>query len=140
MAYISPTLRQQIIRRAKGLCEYCQTPQNIVIEMQIDHIVPESANGLTHLNNLCLACISCNQGKGDHQSGLDPETNQTFPLFNPRLEQWSEHFRWDNSGTILIGLTSTGRAKIDRLKINRPVIVQVRERWVKAGWHPPSNK
>jgi len=139
MPRILAALREQVILRAKGRCEYCQTPQAIVIEMQIDHIIPESAGGLTHHDNLCLACISCNQYKSDYQTGTDLETNADTPLFNPRIQQWSEHFVWDNTGTILIGLTKMGRATIERLKINRAVVVQARERWVKAGWHPPTS-
>lgn len=137
MARIPTALREQVILRASGRCEYCQTPQAIVIEMQIDHIQPESADGLTELHNLCLACISCNQHKGDNQTGIDPQTNNSMPLFNPRVQNWSAHFVWDSSGTTLIGLTEIGRATIDRLKINRAVVVQARERWVRAGWHPP---
>ena len=138
MAHIPAALRDQVIFRAHGRCEYCQTPQAIVIEMQIDHIVPESADGLTHLNNLCLACISCNQYKGDHQTGTDPQTNSDVLIFNPRIQRWSGHFAWEITGTILLGLTSTGRATRERLKINRDVVVKARERWVKAGWHPPA--
>jgi hypothetical protein len=41
MAYVSRVLRQLVAERAQGLCEYCQTAQTIVIEMEIDHIVPE---------------------------------------------------------------------------------------------------
>ncbi len=140
MAYISTALREQVITRAKGRCEYCQTPQNIVIDMQIDHVIPESAAGLTNGDNLCLACVGCNQYKGDHQTGIDPQTNTTVPLFNPRLQSWAEHFTWDTTGTLLIGLTDSGRATVERLKTNRLIVVQARERWVKAGWHPPISK
>lgn len=37
--------------------EACQTQQVIVVSMEIDHIVPESAGGETTLANLCLACV-----------------------------------------------------------------------------------
>ena len=47
MAYISRALRQLVTERAGGLCEYCYTAQAIVIEMEIDHIVPEVAGGVT---------------------------------------------------------------------------------------------
>jgi hypothetical protein len=45
MAYISNALWQLVTARARGLCEYCQTAQTIVIELEIDHIVPEAAGG-----------------------------------------------------------------------------------------------
>jgi 5-methylcytosine-specific restriction endonuclease McrA len=60
MAYISRALRQLVTERAGRLCEYCHTAQAIVIEMEIDHIVPEVVGGVTEAGNLCLACISCN--------------------------------------------------------------------------------
>ncbi len=47
MAFISDSQRARITQRANGLCEYCQTAQAIVIEMEIDHIVPTSGSLLT---------------------------------------------------------------------------------------------
>jgi len=59
-------------------------------------------------------------------------------LFNPRTQMWSEHFKWMPNGTILRGLTPTGRATIERLKINQDRVVDARTRWVFAGLHPPT--
>jgi hypothetical protein len=137
MASISKALRELVTQRAGGLCEYCQTAQAIVIEMEIDHIFPASAGGQTVENNLCLTCAGCNSFKHDAQFAVDPETNQPVTLFNPRIENWDEHFTWDTNGTILVGITTTGRATVARLKINREMAVKARARWVKAGWHPP---
>jgi hypothetical protein len=139
MASISKTLRTTIIERANGLCEYCQTSQLIVLEMEIDHIQPESKGGLTTESNLCLACAGCNGFKSDAEEAIDPETRQKVPLFNPRTQNWPSHFGWSPDGTLLIGRTATGRATIERLLINRELVVKARERWVKAGWHPPKN-
>ena len=72
MAYLSRALRQVVTERARGFCEYCQTAQAIVIEMEIDHIVPEATSGASDGGNLCLACISCNTFKRDFQMGTDP--------------------------------------------------------------------
>jgi hypothetical protein len=41
LANLSETLRRQVIERARERCEYCQTPQVIVVEMEVDHIAPE---------------------------------------------------------------------------------------------------
>ena len=60
MAYIVPSLRQEVIERAHGRCEYCLTSRAIVVEMEIDHVVPESAGGPTVTDNLCLTCVGCN--------------------------------------------------------------------------------
>lgn len=137
MSYISKELREQVIKRAKGLCEYCQTAQNIVVEMEVDHILPISAGGQTRLENLGYACISCNKRKSGFVTALDPETEAEVSLFNPRMHLWTEHFSWDEGQTKLIGLTPTGRATIIRLKMNRDILIETRARWVAAGWHPP---
>lgn len=137
MTTISATLRQQVIERAKACCEYCQTQQKIVIEMQIDHIVPEALGGETALDNLCLACCGCNRFKGAMQTVFDIETQTEIPLFNPRTYQWTEHFQWDETQTRLIGLTPMGRITIELLRINRAELIAARKLWVKAGWHPP---
>lgn len=138
MAYIPNALRRLVAERARGLCEYCQTAQIVVISMEIDHIVPVTVGGATTAENLCLTCNQCNLFKLAYETGFDLETKEEVALFNPRIQQWSEHFQWDKSGTQLIGLTPTGRATINRLRINQPDALQARQLWVKAGWHPPS--
>jgi hypothetical protein len=137
MAYLSEKLRRQVIERARERCEYCQTPQVIVVEMEVDHITPEVAGGQTTLDNLCLACISCNGFKLDYQTGLDPETGGEVSLFNPRTQLWADHFAWSEDGTRVLGRTAIGRATVERLRMNRERLVKARQLWVQAGWHPP---
>jgi hypothetical protein len=140
MARLSDHLRQQIIERARGRCEYCQTQQVIVVSMEIDHIVPESVGGETILDNLCLACMGCNGFKLDFQIGIDPQTEQVMPLFNPRTQIWHDHFQWSEEGVHIVGLTPTGRATIVRLQMNREPVLRSRRLWVEAGWHPPKRE
>jgi 5-methylcytosine-specific restriction endonuclease McrA len=140
VARIPDRLRQQVIERAQGRCEYCQTQQVIVVEMEIDHIVPGSVGGETALENLCFACVGCNGFKLDYQVGIDPETKQEVALFNPRTQPWSAHFRWSENGQQIIGTTATGRATVVRLRMNRDGVVEARQRWVAAGWHPPKEQ
>ncbi len=137
MASISRSLRRQVTKRAGGRCEYCQTLLAIVVEMEIDHIIPASAGGRTVLDNLCLACTSCNAFKRDFQVAIDPETGEQVSLFNPRLQVWTEHFAWSEDGTSVNGQTPLGRATVQRLRMNRTVIIAARYLWVQAGWHPP---
>jgi 5-methylcytosine-specific restriction endonuclease McrA len=137
MASISSHLRQQIIERAGDRCEYCQAPLAVVVEMEIDHIVPESAGGLTELDNLCVTCVGCNGFKLAFQAAEDPETGETVPLFNPRRQSWFDHFAWSEDSTQIVGLTQTGRATVVRLRMNRPRICVARRLWAQAGWHPP---
>jgi len=105
--------------------------------MEIDHILPESAGGATTLDNLCLACVGCNTFKYNFQTGIDPATDKESALFNPRTQSWSDHFNWSNDATLVVGLTATGRATVERLRLNRRDILASRQLWVAAGWHPP---
>jgi len=119
-------------------CGYCQT-QEVVIGMPlvIDHIIPEAKGGTSEDQNLWLACRRCNEFKGKQTSSTDPETGEQAPLFNPRIQVWSNHFAWTEEDVMIIGLTSVGRATVKALKLNNAYIVRSRRRWVSTGWHPP---
>jgi hypothetical protein len=138
MVHIPDHLRHQVIERAHDRCEYCQTQQVIVVELEIDHIIPISAGGETTLDNLCLACVGCNGFKLNFLTGIDPETGQETMLFNPRVQNWSDHFRWSRDGLQINGWTAAGRATVTRRRMNRQTVVDARRRWVQAGWHPPN--
>lgn len=137
MSPVSAKSRQMVVKRAKSYCEYCQTFGLIVISMTVDHIIPTSAGGTDDLDNLSFACERCNNAKSDHQTGIDPETENIEVLYNPRHHTWGEHFQWNEDGTHVVGLTSIGRATINRLKMNVVERVSARKLWVAAGWHPP---
>jgi hypothetical protein len=102
-----------------------------------DHILPRSKDGETTFQNLCLACRTCNEFKSDATQVKDPLTGETVPLFNPRLQQWAEHFAWSSDSTKVEGLTAIGRATTLTLRMNNAVIVAARWRWTISGWHPP---
>lgn len=106
--------------------------------MQIDHVLPQSKGGSSELDNLCLACELCNQYKWAKTSGLDPESGEEVVLFNPRTQQWSDHFVWSIDGVLIHGLTGCGRATVEALRLNNFLAVTVRRNWVLAGWHPPN--
>lgn len=105
--------------------------------MVLDHIIPVSADGETVAENLCLSCVSCNSYKLNFQTGLDPELKRDARLFDPRNDRWTEHFRWSGDSSEIIGLTSIGRATINRLKMNQPRMLIARREWKKTGSHPP---
>ena len=46
--------------------------------------------------------------KGAGLTAIDPETQTLTPLFNPRVQAWTDHFAL--MGTRIVGLTPTGRA------------------------------
>jgi len=128
------TIKKLVYERADGCGEYCQTCEiNIGQAMHIEHINP---NGGDHLDNLCLACPNCNLSKAAAVTAVDPHTNTEVPLFNPRSQNWHEHFAWAENDAIIHGLTPIGRATAARFKMNRPRIVLARKRWVQANLHP----
>ena len=139
MAWIAESLRRQVTERARGQCEYCRTQESIVMEMEIDHIIPVSRAGDTSLVNLCLSCAGCNAFKRDFVSAIDPETGAETALYNPRIQNWNDHFRWDDAKTRLIGLSAVGWATVSRLRMNRRKAIHARRRWVDAELHPPTD-
>ena len=138
---IPARLRKRLIEQANGRCGYCLTPQEITgARMEIDHLIPESAGGLTTEENLWLACSSCNEFKGAQTHAHDPVTGRQVRLFNPRRQAWWTHFAWSTDGTEIVGKTVAGRATVLALQMNHPDIVRARKRWVSVGWWPPENE
>lgn len=140
MAKIPKKLKQEIKRRAFGCCEYCQIPANYSPSpFPAEHIDPSSKGGTDASDNLAFACNGCNWFKGNKTEGIDPETGQTVPLFNPRQQLWFDHFDWEENSLNVIGLTPIGRATIVVLKLNREGVINLRFALMAIGKHPPSH-
>lgn len=138
MGYISETLRGKIRAEAKNRCGYCLAHQMYIPwVLEIEHIIPVSQGGTDDEENLWLACHACNLYKSNQTHGFDPLTAQETSLFNPRYQDWYEHFIWSEDGTMIIGITPVGRVTVITLNLNNIISVTVRKNWVKAGWHPP---
>ena len=138
--YISQNLRSQIELIDRKRCCYCLTTEaNSGMPMTIDHIQPISKGGLNIFENLCLACRTCNEYKSGTTEAINPLTDQLVPLFNPRQQQWQNHFQWSNDASHIEGLTGIGRATVISLRMNNAVIVVTRKRWFAIGWHPPES-
>jgi 5-methylcytosine-specific restriction endonuclease McrA len=131
-------LKLIVRQRAKYCCEYCIaqekfTPDNFSGE----HIVPVSKGGTDDIENLALACQRCNNLKYIFTHSLDPGTGKIVPLYNPRTDDWHAHFRWDETFTLIIGLSPTGRATVKRLELNRESLINFRTAFRILGLHPP---
>ena len=137
---IPAELARRIRETAANRCGYCLSPQHLVMaRLEIEHIIPVARGGTDDEANLWLACPLCNNHKSDKTAAVDPETGEMTPLFNPRAQQWSEHFRWSSDGIRIIGLTPVGRATVIALHLSDdPDALEVRSYWVIAGWHPPN--
>ncbi|MBI4771827.1 MAG: HNH endonuclease [Chloroflexi bacterium] len=137
-AYISRALRERITDQAGWRCGYCLAPEELPgMRLTLDHITPQVVGGETSEQNLWLACRSCNQHKGAQTHARDPESGRRTALFHPRIQRWDDHFKWDESGTAIVGTTPTGRATVEALRMNHQEIVVTRRLWVSAGWWPP---
>lgn len=134
---LSAEVRREIARRAGHACSYCRSQEAVAgATFTIDHIIPQSLGGSDAPDNLCLACWDCNRLKHVHITGTDPESGERTTLFNPYTQNWRDHFRWEEGGVMIAGRTPTGRATVERLQLNRAVLVRARKQWVRAGWHP----
>jgi hypothetical protein len=130
-------LRHTVERRAKGRCEYCQSPAKYATQrFALEHIIPRSQGGGTSLENLALACQGCNNHKYNKIKSGDPVTNQLVDLFHPRIQRWRDHFTWDERFERIIGLTATGRATVEALQLNRLELINLRRLLYAAGEHP----
>ncbi len=103
----------------------------------IEHIVPVARGGRHDLSNLALSCQGCNNRKFVSMDAEDPVNGERVSLFHPRREYWSDHFAWNEDCTLVIGLTPTGRATVERLDLNRSGVVNLRRLLLIVGLHPP---
>ena len=129
------SLRQQVWERSGGFCEYCRVPEaHDPRPFHLDHVRPQKHDGPTVLENLAMSCASCSLYKGPNLAGYDPESDIMQPLFNPRTQDWNDHFASD--GAELKGLTPTGRTTARVLRFNEPLRVQHRELLIELGVLP----
>ena len=126
-----PDVRLVVRARARDACEYCLMPT--ISQAHVDHIVPENRwsafvarslpikpeggeQGPNHLGNFAWTCPYCNTSKGNAISGV--LGGQTYPLFHPRRDPWSEHFALTDRSLFIPGLTQIGQVTEDVLKFN----------------------
>jgi hypothetical protein len=127
-----------LVERARGCCEYCRSQERFAMQsFSVEHVIPRSKGGKTALNNVAFACQGCNNHKYTKTKAKDPKTGKMVALFHPRKQQWRDHFAWNNEGTLIIGLTATGRASIAALQLKRPGLINLRRVLAAAGEHPP---
>ena len=127
----------RVALRAGYRCEYCHAPERVFnFAFEVEHIYPQSLGGLDALENLALACESCNLYKGNLTSVWDEASQQMVSLFHPRQNTWSEHFEWDSSSETLQGKTAVGRVTVQRLRFNSDFQSRARQLWLQMGLFP----
>jgi len=135
----SKELRRRVEARAGWCCEYCRSQLRFSNQpFAIDHVIPLARGGKSGLENLALSCQGCNNHKYTKIEERDPTSGAMTPLFNPRIDGWSQHFSWSPDATLIIGLSPCGRATVEALHLNRGGVVAFRKVLYEAGEHPPA--
>ena len=126
---ISNDLRQLVALRAAYSCEYCCLPQLFSLHKhEPDHLLPRQHGGETEEKNLALACFRCNRLKGPNVGSFDPLTGILVPFFNPRTQNWGEHFKL--SGAMIDPLTPEARVTLKILRFNDRERLAERKLWM----------
>jgi 5-methylcytosine-specific restriction endonuclease McrA len=129
--------------RARDACEYCLIPT--LGTFHVDHIIPAalwpsagSTHGPEHLDNYAWSCANCNTAKG--QQIARRVGRHTVRLFNPRRDQWPEHFAFFHHHLIIRGISPIGRATELALSLNDPRLggpLAQRHDFIVLGQFPP---
>ncbi len=135
---IPSELRQLVINRARGCCEYCHSQSRFAMQsFSVEHIRPLSKGGASTDDNLALSCQGCNNHKYNKVESYDPITSQKVSLFHPRQQKWSDHFVWNEDYSLVVGITPSGRTTVEALQLNREGLVNLRRVLYQMGEHPP---
>ena len=140
-ARIPMGIQRAVVERARRRCEYCQSLQDYATEstFAVEHVLPLSRGGTSEQHNLALSCSGCNGYKHSKTTAPDPVDGTMVSLYNPRQQEWQEHFSWTEDYTRVIGLTPVGRATVATLQLNRPGLVNMRQVLYLVGKHPPES-
>ncbi len=131
-------IKRMVAERAGGRCEYCRCPaDHTPDDFAAEHIIPRARGGTDDQDNLAWSCQGCNSRKFTAVQAVDPQTGSRITLYHPRRHPWGNHFIWSADGLILLGLTSSGRATIVRLDLNRNNVINLRRALIAIGKHPP---
>jgi hypothetical protein len=116
-AYISDRIRHLVADRANQKCEYCKIHEDqSFLRFQVDHIISIKHGGDTVEENLAWSCFLCNNNKGSDIGTILTPNNQLVRFFNPRTDNWDEHFEIIDH--VIHPFTSIGEATIKILKLN----------------------
>jgi hypothetical protein len=114
---VGRALRRQVAERAGGRCEYCLTPEWILLAgCEVDHVISRKHDGNTDPSNLAFSCARCNRAKGSDVGSVLSATGQYCRMFNPRIDCWEEHF--GIAGARLLARTDIAEVTVRILRLN----------------------
>ncbi len=133
--YVPKAVRKIVRERARGRCEYCLLHEDdSVFSHQLEHTVARKHRGTSTEDNLAWSCFVCNEFKGTDLASIDMENGRLVPLFNPRQDRWSRHFRLDEA--VIVPLTAKGRVTEYLLQFNLPKRVELRQLLIDQDRYP----
>jgi hypothetical protein len=136
-SYISDELRAIVANRAQHICEYCLvSDEDAFVGCEVDHIISVKHSGPSTTDNLAYACFFCNREKGSDIGSIVWVTRQFVRFYNPRIDQWSQHFRL--AGARIEPLTEIGTVTATILGLNEPERIEERQELIELGRYPPS--
>ena len=136
MIRISEKLRKQVAENAKFKCEYCLVPEFfLATTFHIDHIRSVKHGGQTSLKNLAYACPQCNRTKGSDIASYT-DNDEIIRFFNPRLDNWSDHFSMLFEGEIT-HLSAIGEVTSRTFNFNMEDKVVLRKSLIEIGVYNP---
>lgn len=137
-SYVSAELRRLVAARANLLCEYCLLHEDdMELGCQVDHVIAEKHGGLTIPENLCYACTFCNRAKGSDLGSLSARTGQLIRFFNPRTDQWADHFVLHRA--VIDSVSEVGEVTARILEFNAIERILEREVLQQIGRYPPAD-
>ena len=102
----------------------------------VDHIISIKHGGSTTLDNLAYACVVCNRQKGSDLGSIDWKTKNLVRFFNPRLDQWAEHFYLHEAR--IVSRTSIGEVTVRILGFNSDSQIVERQTLIDDKRYPSS--
>lgn len=127
--------RQFVAVWANFRCEYCRKPDVTAnFTFHIEHIIGRQHGGSDHPDNLAYACSHCNWKKGPNISTVLSEKGPIIPLFNPRTDDWFEHFTVEHG--VIYSKTAIGEGTLMLLDFNSVERILERKELVEAGVYP----
>jgi len=124
---IEPEIRAAVREAFGRRCGYCGVSEIWVGgELEIDHFRPLRYDGADTLDNLVYACTICNRFKSDYW--LTADAPKSLRLLHPGQDDLTTHVL-ETAGGRLVGLTPRGWFHIDRLHLNRPQLIDLRQQY-----------
>ncbi len=133
--YIPEKLRKRVAERAAFRCEYCRMEHLFSgVQFEIDHIVGLKHGGVSLLQNLAYSCAICNGHKGSDFCTFLDNHEDIVRFFNPRKDNWFEHF--DVKNGLILPKTRIGAATVKILAFNHSADVIFRQKLIAIGRFP----